>query len=176
MAGQSSASVPFLWVSIQTPLFSSGFGLCFVLLLRLCLGRKLWVCAFQSRFCFSPPLCSGLLSVICPPVYAGFFSPCLCGVLLPSPLRLFLFVLAFGSWLFFFFSLLCFFEKKQRNASMLFFFFFFSSSCSPPFSRAWTVSGFYSQRTKPFLQAINCVNCRCNGGSGGGRPFQSGRR
>jgi len=28
---------------------------------------------------------------------------------------------------------------------------------------AWTISGFYSQRTKPFLQAINCVNCRCNG-------------
>jgi len=46
----------------------------------------------------------------------------------------------------------------------------------PPFPCAWTISGFYSQRTKPFLQAINCVNCRCNGVSGGGRPFQSGRR
>ena len=41
---------------------------------------------------------------------------------------------------------------------------------------AWTISGFYSQRIMPFLQAINCVNCRCNGRSGGVRPFQSGRR
>jgi hypothetical protein len=49
-------------------------------------------------------------------------------------------------------------------------FFFISPPC------AWTISGFYSQRTKSFLQAINCVNCRCNGVSGGGRPFQSGRR
>jgi len=86
MTDQSSASVPFLWVSVQTPLFSSGFGLCFVLLLRLCLGRKLLVCAFQSGFCFSPPLCSRSLSVICPlfmpgfppPVYAGFLFPPRC--------------------------------------------------------------------------------------------------
>jgi len=55
----------------------------------------------------------------------------------------------------------------------------FHSPVFLPFSlvlRAWTISGFYSQRTKPFLQAINCVNCRCNGVSGGGRPFESGRR
>jgi len=52
----------------------------------------------------------------------------------------------------------------------------FSLWVFPPLLRAWTISGFYSQRKKSFLQAINCVNCRCNGGSGGGRPFQSGRR
>jgi len=38
----------------------SGFGICFVLLwffsLRLCLGRKLLVCAFQLGFCFFPVL------------------------------------------------------------------------------------------------------------------------
>jgi len=92
-------------------------------------------------------------------------------LLLVSPLYICLFSMFYA-------LLVSFFVSVPFSPSVFAFFpfvfqFFF---LPPPPLRAWTISGFYSQRTKLFLQAINCVNCRCNGVSGGGRPFQSGRR
>jgi len=100
--------------------------------------------------------------------FAGFLPSVLLRFLLSFPASLSLcFALFFPLSSPFFFSLFWFrfspipplvsvqFVPPFQSNSPLF------QSNSP--SVSWTISGFYSQRTKPFLQAINCDNCRCNG-------------
>jgi len=145
----------------------------------VCLSLRFLLCFFL--FCF-PVFCVGL------PCFSLGLAPPLC-FLLPSSvfvlcaswiscLRLYFFMLCvlgffcvfldFFCWvsslcLAPFFSCLALFSPCLLLFSSLVSVQFLSrfSPIRPPC--AWTISGFYSQRTKPFLQAINCDNCRCNG-------------
>jgi len=135
------------------PCFCSGFPLSFWVFSSLFLLAFLSSCfCFLPRFCsffclwFSGPipLCSASQF---PPVLPLSFLP----VLPPSVRPLLFFVSGRSLSLF-----SCWVPPSFQSHSLL-------VSVQFPLSCAWTISGFYSQRTKPFLQAINCVNCRCNG-------------
>jgi len=191
-------------LSSSLPLFSKKERNALVPVARSC--RRRWQCRraipptlpLPSLLCFvfsfTPPSVQLSLFSVLPP---WFFRVFLCffekkqgnesllwflSVPLPSFSSVSLRLLFFSSALSFFVlrpSWLFFFSPSQPLGSVFlqglfgYALSFLGSFLPPP---AWTISGFYSQRTMPFLQAINCVNCRCNGGSGGVRPFQSGRR